>query len=147
MPNVEKHAPGSFCWIELATTDQNAAKPFYTQLFPWSILDQPMGPSGTYTLFQVDGQSAAAAYSMPQAMLAQNIPPHWDLYVSVESADETVKRSTELGGKTLNGPFDVMDYGRLAAKERDRHLRDWCCGHALLGRPEHAGPGSGQTIL
>jgi len=26
MPNVEKHAPGSFCWVELATTDQPGAK-------------------------------------------------------------------------------------------------------------------------
>ena len=33
MPNVEKHRPGSFCWIELATSDQKAAKDFYGQLF------------------------------------------------------------------------------------------------------------------
>jgi hypothetical protein len=26
MPQFEKHAPGSFNWIELASTDQNAAE-------------------------------------------------------------------------------------------------------------------------
>jgi len=26
--------PGSFCWFELATTDQDAAKRFYTELCP-----------------------------------------------------------------------------------------------------------------
>jgi uncharacterized protein len=114
MPNVDQHAPGSFCWIELATTDQNAAKEFYTRLFGWAILDQAMGPSGVYTLFQIEGRSAAAAYGMPPAMTSMGIPPHWDIYVSVDSADETVKRTGELGGKTINGPFDVMDYGRMA---------------------------------
>jgi predicted enzyme related to lactoylglutathione lyase len=33
MPLVEKHAPGDFCWIELATTDQTGAKKFYSELF------------------------------------------------------------------------------------------------------------------
>src|SRR5262245_1732891 len=37
MTNVDKHPPGSFCWIELATTDQNAAKGFYTSLFGWAV--------------------------------------------------------------------------------------------------------------
>ncbi len=33
MTAIEKHAPGDFCWIELATTDQAAAKQFYSTLF------------------------------------------------------------------------------------------------------------------
>ena len=114
MPNVDKHAPGTFCWIELATTDQDAAKKFYSQLFPWSISDVPMGPSGNYTMFQIDGRSAAAAYTITDEMRSEGVPPHWDLYVSVENADEAAKRATELGGKVIAGPFDVMDYGRMA---------------------------------
>jgi predicted enzyme related to lactoylglutathione lyase len=34
MPEVTGHAPGSFCWIELNTSD-SAAKPFYQGLFGW----------------------------------------------------------------------------------------------------------------
>jgi len=114
MPNVEKHAPGTFCWIELAATDQEAAKKFYCQLFPWSISDVPMGPSGNYTMFQIDGRSAAAAYTITDEMRSEGVPPHWDLYVSVENADDAARRATELGGKVIAGPFDVMDYGRMA---------------------------------
>jgi len=36
MLHVEKHAPGDFCWIELATTNQSAAKKFYSELFSWT---------------------------------------------------------------------------------------------------------------
>jgi len=32
MPNIDKHAPGAFCWAELATTDQNAAIDFYSKI-------------------------------------------------------------------------------------------------------------------
>ena len=38
MANIEKHAPGNFSWIELATTDQTAAKDFYAKIFGWSFL-------------------------------------------------------------------------------------------------------------
>ena len=40
MPIVEKHAPGDFCWMELATTtDHAAANRFYSELFPWSFTE------------------------------------------------------------------------------------------------------------
>jgi predicted enzyme related to lactoylglutathione lyase len=45
MPHIDKHQPGSFCWIELATTDQPAAKKFYSSLFGWQVNDMPMGPT------------------------------------------------------------------------------------------------------
>jgi predicted enzyme related to lactoylglutathione lyase len=37
--------PGSFCWFELATTEQAAAKTFYESLFGWTGADMPIGPS------------------------------------------------------------------------------------------------------
>jgi predicted enzyme related to lactoylglutathione lyase len=52
MTHIDKHSAGSFCWIELATTDQNAAKDFYSSLFGWSPQDNPIGPSEFYTVFK-----------------------------------------------------------------------------------------------
>ena len=63
-PIVEKHAPGAFCWIELATTDQSAAKAFYTSLFGWKSTDAPMGPNALYTTFSLDDRKAAACYTL-----------------------------------------------------------------------------------
>ncbi len=31
------HPPGTFCWAELATTDQNAGIAFYRALFGWDV--------------------------------------------------------------------------------------------------------------
>jgi len=45
MPPIDKHTPGSFCWFELATTDQPAAKQFYQSLFEWDVQDSPVGPN------------------------------------------------------------------------------------------------------
>lgn len=114
MPSVDSHPPGAFCWIELATTDQNAAKNFYGQLFGWSVRDFPMGPNDFYSMFQLQGRDAGAAYTLREDQRSHGTPPHWLVYVSVESADAAAKRAAELGGTVLAGPFDVFDSGRMA---------------------------------
>ena len=50
------YKPGTFCWIELATTDSEAAKKFYTQLFGWDFTDNPMGPGMVYTMLRQNGK-------------------------------------------------------------------------------------------
>src|SRR5579864_8638659 len=114
MAQIEKHEPGSFCWIELGTTDQTAAKDFYTKLFGWTVQDFPMGPTEFYSMFSLQGSNTAAAYAIRQEQRAQGVPPHWMLYVATESADDTAKRASEAGGKVLAPPFDVFTVGRMA---------------------------------
>jgi len=114
MPPIEKHKPGSFCWIELATTDQNAAKKFYGSLFGWTVNDSPMGPGEVYSIFKLQGGDVAAAYTLRKEQVAQGVPAHWMLYVAVESADETANRAAQLGGKVVCPAFDVFDVGRMA---------------------------------
>ncbi len=114
MPTVEKHAPGTFCWFELATTDQVAAKEFYTSLFGWSVTDFPMGPTDFYSMFKLEGLDVGAAYTLRPDQRSQGVPPHWMLYVAVQSADEAARRAAELGGKIFAPAFDVMEFGRMA---------------------------------
>ncbi len=114
MPAIDSHPPGTFCWIELATTDQPAAKAFYTAVFGWSAQDGPIGEGEFYTMFQLNGQNAGAAYTQRADERAMNIPPHWNLYIAVENADETARRAAELGARLLVPPFDVATYGRMS---------------------------------
>lgn len=114
MAFVDKHPPGAFCWIELATPDQSAAKNFYSTLFGWTVQDSPIGPGEVYTIFQLHGRPAAAAYTMRPDQTSQGIPPNWLLYVSVESADASAARAAELGGRVLQPAFDVSEFGRMA---------------------------------
>ena len=61
MANIDTCAPGSFCWFELGTTNQDAAKSFYRSLFGWEANDMPMGPGSVYTMFTLEGRNPAAA--------------------------------------------------------------------------------------
>ena len=114
MPHIDKHPPGAFCWIELSTTDQNAAKSFYSSLLGWASQDFPMGPNDFYTMFQLEGRDTAAAYTMRPEERSQGVPPHWMIYIGVESADDAATRVAQLGGKLLAPPCDVYDIGRMA---------------------------------
>jgi uncharacterized protein len=114
MANIDKHPAGSFCWVELATTDQNAAKDFYTALFGWAVVDSPMGPDDFYSMFKLHGRDTGAAYTMRKEQRAQGVPPHWMLYVSVDNADQAVAKAAQAGGTVLAPAFDVMEVGRMA---------------------------------
>lgn len=113
MPNIDTHAPGSFCWFELGTSDQSAAKRFYGSLFGWASEDFPMGPGGVYTMFRLNGRDVGACYTLNEAQKAQSVPPHWNLYVAVENADAVAGRASELGAQIFMPPFDVVDAGRM----------------------------------
>jgi len=110
----ESYTPGTFCWVDLATTDPEAAKTFYTGLFGWTAVDFPMGEGGIYTMLRLDGDDVAALSEMQLDMRAQGIPPHWVNYVSVADADAAAAKARELGGIVFGEPFDVFDAGRMA---------------------------------
>jgi predicted enzyme related to lactoylglutathione lyase len=111
MTEIKKHEPGTFCWVELATNDGPAAKKFYTSLFDWGVNDVP-SDAGTYSMVQKRGKDAGALYE--QGPQEKAIPPHWNSYVRVDSADDTAAKAKKLGGTVLLGPFDVMEHGRMA---------------------------------
>jgi hypothetical protein len=114
MATVTQHAPGTFCWPELSTHDQEGAKKFYTSLFGWTFEDNPMGESGTYTMLKHKGEAVGALYQMEEQRRAQGVPPNWGSYVAVENADKATARAKELGATVMMEPFDVMEHGRMA---------------------------------
>jgi uncharacterized protein len=114
MANIESHAPGSFCWIELATTDQQAAKAFYSKLLGWNTTEFPMGPGETYSIFQVNGRDTGGGYTLRKDQREQGVLPHWMLFIAVENADSTAAQVVNAGGKVVMPPTDVMEIGRMA---------------------------------
>src|ERR1044071_4757198 len=114
MPEVTSHPPGSFCWIELATSDTAAAKKFYTGIFDWEPVDTPIGPDEVYTVYKIRGLDVAAMYALREDQKSQGVPPNWTTYVSVPSADDAAKKAESLGATVLAPPFDVMEHGRMA---------------------------------
>jgi predicted enzyme related to lactoylglutathione lyase len=43
------HAPGTFSWAELHTSDAAAAKEFYSPLLGWDLEDVPIGEGNART--------------------------------------------------------------------------------------------------
>ncbi len=114
MPEVTFHAPGTPCWAELSTNDDQGAVSFYEGLFDWKDDPQEMGPGQYYHMQQMKGLPVAALYKMFGEELAGGTPAHWKTYFAVTNADEAAARVTEAGGTVCFGPFDVFDAGRMA---------------------------------
>ncbi|HEY2719025.1 MAG TPA: VOC family protein [Solirubrobacteraceae bacterium] len=109
------YTPGTFCWVDLTSPDQPASKAFYEALFGWEAQDMPVDDDGAvYSIMQLDGKDVAAIAPQPQQQREAGVPPLWNSYVSVEDADATLARATELGATAHAPAFDVFDVGRMA---------------------------------
>ena len=100
MPIRTSYAQGTPNWVDLQTTNQDAAKAFYAGLFGWTYDDQPMPQGPVYSM-------ATTAPQMP------GVPNHWQVYFEVADADAAVAKAAELGGEVLIRPFD-LPVGRMA---------------------------------
>ncbi len=114
MPRVESHKQGKPSWIDLSTTDQDAAKEFYSKLFGWTYQDNPMGPGMVYSMALVNGMSAGAIYQQQQGEADLGFPPHWNVYFTVNEVDATVAKAKEHGCTVFAEPMDVFEAGRMA---------------------------------
>src|SRR3954452_14809095 len=108
------YEPGTFCWVDLATTDQDGAKSFYSELFGWEAEDMPPGEGVMYSMQRLRGKDVAAIAPQPEQQREAGVPPAWNNYVWVDSADATAERAAELGGKVHAPAFDVLEAGRMA---------------------------------
>jgi predicted enzyme related to lactoylglutathione lyase len=103
-------APGEFCWNELATTDLEAAKKFYTELFGWKLKESQTAGM-VYDEIVVGGKEVGGIYQLTAEQ--GDAPSNWMPYISVEDVDASAKRAEELGGKVRMPPCDIPNVGRF----------------------------------
>jgi len=104
-----EYAPGTFSWVDLNTPDPDGSKRFYQGLFGWEAEDNPAGEGRTYTMLRRRGKEVAGLFEMSE----EGIPPSWNCYVTVEDVDAKAEEAKSLGASVMQGPFDVMEAGRL----------------------------------
>lgn len=113
---MPKH--GEFCWTEIASTDLEKCKSFYTSVFGWQFnKSQATGDEFEYLEFASSGAGMpdGALYEMNPAMFGGTVPPaHIALYVSVDDVDASAAKAAELGGSVVFGPYDIPNVGRMA---------------------------------
>ena len=114
MPKKTEYTQGTPCWIDLQTTDQDAAKQFYTSLLGWSYDDRPMPGNGSvYSMALLNGETVAAIAPMPPGA-PEGMPPMWNTYLAVDDVDAAVEKVGPAGGQVLMPPMDITDSGRMA---------------------------------
>jgi len=103
---------GDASWIELATTDPNAALKFYQDIFHWQpgqAMD--MGEMGMYQIFNRPRGQIGGIMKKPAAMA--NAPSNWQIYFRVPNVNAAADRIKAAGGQVINGPMDVPDGDRI----------------------------------
>ncbi len=100
---------GAFSWNELMTTDINAAKSFYKEMFNWQLED--VDYEMPYTLAKIEGQDVAGLMPIPPE--AAGMPAMWGGYITVDDVEASAKQAVELGGKILLEARDIPNVGRF----------------------------------
>ncbi|MEN3285074.1 MAG: uncharacterized protein V7607_6214 [Solirubrobacteraceae bacterium] len=115
MSQRDGYEHGVPCWVDTLQPDPDAAIAFYAGVFGWEFGtpgEMPGDPPGRYFVGQLRGSDVAGVGSLPSD--AQALPPSWNMYVWVESADEAAARAQAAGGAILVEPFDAPPAGRMA---------------------------------
>ena len=111
MPERTSYEPGTPSWVDLGTSDTDAARAFYGELFGWTA-DEP-GPieeTGGYAMFRNDGRLVAGL----GPLMSEGQPVAWSTYVSTDDLDALTERAKAAGATVITEPMQVMDAGRLA---------------------------------
>lgn len=108
-----RHEAGTFSWTDLTTTDQDGAKSFYGALFDWEATDNPVGDGVVYSMMKLRGKNVCAISPQPPQQRDAGVPPVWNSYITVQSADQALERARQLGATVHAPAFDVMDAGRM----------------------------------
>ena len=110
---VKRYPDGNFSWVDLATTDAEGAKVFYSGLFGWQTVDVPTDMGTIYTMLQIDGYNVAGLSQMDPNTQAQGMPSFWSSYIKHDDVDAVAAKITEAGGNLMFPPMDVMESGRM----------------------------------
>ena len=119
MPLLDRYEHGTPCWVDLATSDLDAAKKFYSGLFGWSYIDEEMGEMGidTYSMAMVDDIATATIYELGRGQLRPVSKPAWNIYVVVNDIEAAVKSVQQNSGTVVLDATDVDRAGRVAVIE------------------------------
>lgn len=91
-------------WNELASSDADAAIPFYTRHFGWTQQgEMPMGELGSYRFIQHGSTGIGAVMrKMPHVPVGG-----WTFYIGVDDIDRALGAVTSGGGQVLHGPQEI----------------------------------------
>lgn len=109
-------AHGTFCWMDLATNNVEAAKKFYSELFGWDLRKGDVAGMEYNEINAGGEQNIGGMWQMSEeckGAAGETMPPHWMAYVAVENVDDAARKVFDLGGKICVPPTDIPNVGRF----------------------------------
>lgn len=109
--------PGALTWVELYTSDADAAMAFYQTLFDWGSSTVPIDKDMDYHMLTSGGDDPAThahggLMELPAEQL-NNGRSYWSPVFAVDDCDAAAARVGEAGGTIQMAPMDMPD-GRAA---------------------------------
>jgi predicted enzyme related to lactoylglutathione lyase len=103
-------AAGTPCWVDLASSDIDKSKNFYTDLFGWTA--ETSGEEfGYYTVFSLDGFTVAGAMPKQPGM---DFPDAWSTYISTDNCAASVDAAKNAGGQIIMDTMEIPETGTMA---------------------------------
>lgn len=100
---------GTPIWVDLSTSDIDAGRGFYHQLFGWTSDEPAPAEYGGYAMFRQDGKLVAGS-----GPVMEGGHPAWNSYVRSTDAAATAQQVRDAGGEVVVEPMQVMDAGTMA---------------------------------
>jgi uncharacterized protein len=122
MGKVDTYPNGTFCWIDLGTTDVSGARSFYRALLGWQFDE---AGEGNYTICRLDGHEVAGIHAH-----SEEEGTGWSSAISVEDLDATLSRAEALGATVAVDSMEVSGTARMAV------IRDPIGAEVTLWQPK-----------
>src|SRR6202165_3733224 len=97
-------------WTDLATSDPEGARKFYSAVFGWKVEVNPDPQYGGYALAKISGKDVAGIG--PKQM--EQAPTAWTVYIGSPDVEDTVKKAQAAGGSVVVQTMAVGDQGKMA---------------------------------
>lgn len=138
MPIRTSVPSGGPAWIDLLTSDPEAAQNFYGELFGWTF-DVSGAEYGGYTSVSKDGH-VVAGFMPCQETGPQNV---WTVYLAVTDVHAVAARVGSERGKVVTDPLEIPGVGTFAVFEDPTGARigAWQAG-GLMGYELESEPGA-----
>ena len=110
MPLLDAAPLGTPCWIDLFSSDTDAIRAFYGELFGWTS-DAAGEEFGGYINFARNGVPVAGCMKNDGTA---GMPDTWTIYLATADAAATVESAAAHGGQVHMPAMQVMDLGSMA---------------------------------
>jgi len=123
MPTRDSAPIGSPCWTDLWTSDVEASRRFYGELFGWEA-QEPSPEFGGYFMFTLNGVPIAGGMGDMGDMAADNT---WKIYLATDDIAKTIEAAEAEGAQIISPPMAVADLGIQAVliDPTGAHLGAW----------------------